>query len=144
MQCCSRCTQHCIEILSSRCCQNTSETTFHKKITCAMLAQSIQSIFFQENKLCIRSSLDLTWPKLHKKITCAMLAHSPQKNSLKKIICNFVWIYLGQHCTRKLLCNVGRWVADNFYEENKQYNIGLTRLVQSQVTKMKLKAKYYA
>ena len=33
---------------------------------------------------------------------------------------------------------------DNFYEENNLYKIGLTRLVQSQVTKMNLKAKYHA
>ena len=37
--------QHCIEILSSQYCPNTSEITLHKEITCAMLAQSVQTRF---------------------------------------------------------------------------------------------------
>ena len=37
--------QHCIGILSSQCCPNTSERTLHKKITCAMLAQRAQTRF---------------------------------------------------------------------------------------------------
>ena len=32
--------QHCIAILSSQCCLNMSETTLHKIVTYAMLAQS--------------------------------------------------------------------------------------------------------
>ena len=39
------------------------------------------------------------------------------------------------------LRNVGPWLTDNFYEENNLENVGLTPLVQPQVTKMKLKAK---
>ena len=34
--------QHYIVILSIQCCPNMPETTSHKKITCAMLAQSAQ------------------------------------------------------------------------------------------------------
>ena len=37
--------QHCIGISSSQYCLNAFEKTFHKKITCAMLAQSSQSSF---------------------------------------------------------------------------------------------------
>ena len=37
--------QHCIGILSSQCCPSTSEGTLHKKIACAMLAQSTQTRF---------------------------------------------------------------------------------------------------
>ena len=37
--------QHCLEILSSQCCPNTSETTLHKKTICAMLTQSTQTCF---------------------------------------------------------------------------------------------------
>ena len=37
--------QNCIGMLSSQCCSDTSETTLHKKITCAMLAQSAQTLF---------------------------------------------------------------------------------------------------
>ena len=36
---------HCIRILSSQCCPNTLETTLLKKITCAMLTQSVQTCF---------------------------------------------------------------------------------------------------
>ena len=37
--------QHCIGRLSSQYCLNTSKTILHKKITCAMLAQSGQITF---------------------------------------------------------------------------------------------------
>ena len=47
--------------------------------------------------------LDLPGPTLHKKISLAMLTYCPQTTLLRKIIFNFVWIYLGQHCIRKLL-----------------------------------------
>ena len=36
---------HCIGILSSQCCPNTSETTLHQKNTCAMLARSAKTRF---------------------------------------------------------------------------------------------------
>ena len=36
---------HCVGILSSQCCLDTSATTFHQKITCAMLVQSAQMCF---------------------------------------------------------------------------------------------------
>ena len=41
-----------------------------------------------------------------------------------------------------LQCYNNPWQTDNFYEENNLYNVGLTRLVQPQATKMKSKAKY--
>ena len=41
-------------------------------------------------------------PTLHKKITSAMLTHSPWTALYRKIICNVVLIYVGQHCARKL------------------------------------------
>ena len=41
-------------------------------------------------------------PTLHKKITSAMLTHSPWTTLHRKIICNVVLIYVGQHCARKL------------------------------------------
>ena len=104
-----------------------------------MLAQITQSFFCKKTPYQIFS-----WPTLHKKITCAVLANCPQTNFHRKIIYNFVWVYLGQSCTRKLPVHVGPLPTDNFYEENSLYNVGLTHLVQSQVTKMKLKGKYYA
>ena len=45
VQCCPRGSQYCLIIWSSQCYLNTSRTTLHKKITCAMLAQSTQSSF---------------------------------------------------------------------------------------------------
>ena len=41
-----------------------------------------------------------------------------------------------------LQCYNNPWLTDNFYEENNLYNVGLTCLVQPQVTKMKSKAKH--
>ena len=43
--------QHCIGILLSQCYPNLSETTMHKKITCAMLAQSAKDMLLLENNL---------------------------------------------------------------------------------------------
>ena len=45
---------------------------------------------------------------------------------------------------RKINCAMLTWLTDNCYEENNVYNVGLTRLGQPQVTKMKLKGKYQA
>ena len=92
---------HCIGMLSTRYCVNTREAKFNKKITCAMLAQSTQSSF--HGIITYENFSWSGWPTLHKKTTWTMLANSPQTNFHKKIIHNFVWIYLGQHSTRKLL-----------------------------------------
>ena len=92
--------RHCIEILSSQYCPNTSEITLHKEITCTMLAQSAQTRF--RRKITYTMLSDLPVPTLNKKLTWVMPAHSPQTNLHRKIIYNFVWIYLGQHCIRKL------------------------------------------
>ena len=72
--------------------------------------------------------LDRPQPKLHEKLTCVMLAHSPQTTLHQKIIYNFVLIYLGQHCMRNCLWNVGSWLRYNFYEEDNLYNIVSTML----------------
>ena len=110
--------QHCIGILSTECCPITSERTLHKKITCAILAQSAQRRFRRKityimlawsacaniahkNYLCIvdpkpkNNFATLSWPKLHKEITYA--------------------------CP---------WLIDNFYEENNLYNVLSTMLGQ--------------
>ena len=51
-----------------------------------------------------------------------MLTHSPQATLHKKIIYNFVWIYLSQHCTRELLVHCWPiWLTYNVYEENNLY-----------------------
>ena len=89
--------QHCIGILSNQCCPNTSGRTLHKKITCAMLAQSAQTRFCRkitymlswsacaniahENYLCNvdpnpkNNFATLSGPTLHNEINYAMFAH---------------------------------------------------------------------
>ena len=62
--------QRCIGILSSQRCPNTSETKLHKKITCAMLAQSTQTGFRRKITYTM-----LSWS------ACANIAH-------KKYLCN--------------------------------------------------------
>ena len=47
-----------------------------------------------------------------------MLVHSLQTTLHRKVILNFVGIYLGQHCIRKCPC-----LRDNSYEENNLYNV---------------------
>ena len=176
---------------SSQCCPNTAETTLHKKITGAMLAQTTYrsrhrkcsvkkcvlknfAIFTGKNmywslsliklqafspetllerlqrrcfpvnnaklltapilkNICERlllyivifsqknnhiRCLNLREPKLHKKIARVMLPHSPQRTLHRKIMYNFVWIYLGKPCIRKYLWNVGPWLKYSIYEED--------------------------
>ena len=43
--------QHCMGILYTQCFTSMSETTLYKKITYAMLAQSTQTLFLEENSL---------------------------------------------------------------------------------------------
>ena len=53
------------------------------------------------------------------------------KQQHKKIIYNFVWIYLSQHCTSKLLGQYWPiWLTDNVYEENNLCNAVSTLLRQ--------------
>ena len=92
--------QHRIGILSSHCCPNTFERTLHKKIACAMLAQSAQTRF--RRKIIYTMLSDLSVPTLHKKNICAMLTHSPRTTFHTKIICNVILINVGQHCARTL------------------------------------------
>ena len=71
------------------------------------------------------------WANIAREITCAMLTHSPQITLHKKIIYNFVWIYLSQRCTKKLLVQCWPiWLTDNVYEENNVYNAESTLLRQ--------------
>ena len=60
-------------------------------------------IFLQENNR-IQRCLDLPGPKLHKKLNCIMLVHSPQTTFHRKIVYNFVWIYLGRSSGPKVFC----------------------------------------
>ena len=108
--------QHCIAILPSQCFPNTSETALHKINTCAMLAQSPQKCFSQKNNP--YKCLDLPVSTLYKSMTCAILTCSPQTTLHRKIICNFVCIYLGQYCIRKLpaeCCTMAKRHAVNIY-----------------------------
>ena len=93
--------KHCIGLLSSQCCLNTSKTTLHKKDTYT------KKILVQ----CWSSALPD--PTLHKKITFAMLTYCPQTTLHRKKIYNFVWIYLGQHCIKKLLAQC--WPREHRY-----------------------------
>ena len=90
----TKCASHPIGILSSQFCFITSKTTLDKNIL-AQCWPRVQSMFSQENKLYIQCCLDLPEPTLYKKITFTMLAHSPQTALHRKIVYNFVWIYLG-------------------------------------------------
>ena len=60
-------------------------------------------IFSQENNR-IQRCLDMPEPKLHKKLTFVMLVHSPQTAFHRKMIYNFVWIYLGRSSRPEVFC----------------------------------------
>ena len=72
-----------------------------------------------------------------------MLAHSLQTNFHGKIMYNFAWIYLGQHCARKLPAQCWPMANRHLLWGNNLKNISLTRFVQSQETKKKLKARCF-
>ena len=59
----------------------------------------------------------------------------PQKNNLQ-----FCLDLSGPTFPKEIICAI----LDNVSEETNLYNVGLTCLVQPQVTKMKLNAKYHA
>ena len=63
-------------------------------------------IFSQENNY-MQRCFDLPEPKLHKKLSCVMLVHSPQTTFHRKIIYNFVWIYLGRSSHPEVFCKNG-------------------------------------
>ena len=50
-----------------------------------------------------------------------MLRHGPQTTLYRKIMYDFVWVYLGNIAQGN--CNVDPWLTDNFYEENNLYNV---------------------
>ena len=92
--------QHCIGILSSHCCPNTSERTLHKKIICAIVVYSAQTRFRRKITYTMLSHLPV--PTFHKKITSAMLTHSPRTTLYRKIISSVILINVGQNCARAL------------------------------------------
>ena len=63
-------------------------------------------IFSQESDH-LQPCLDLREPKLYKKRTCVMLVHIPQTTFHRKIIYNFVWIYLGRSSCSEVFCKIG-------------------------------------
>ena len=75
--------QHFIGILFSQCCPNTSETTLHKRITCAMLSQSTQTCFLR------KITYTMSWS------VCANDAEE-----------NYLWNVGPQPMYRKLICNI--------------------------------------
>ena len=74
--------QHCIEILWSHCCSNTSEAELPKKITCAMLAYN-------------------SWTTLHRKIIYNVVLSYVSQHCQWTMLCNLnnvVSIKLEKHC----------------------------------------------
>ena len=45
-----------------------------------------------------------TWAKISQETYCVMLIHSPQTTFHRKIICNFVWIYLRRSSRPEVFC----------------------------------------
>ena len=119
--------QHCIGISSSQCCLNTSETTSHDKITCEMLAQNVQSSFWEEDNLynvvliclgqhCIRKLTVQCWPAVHKQ-----LCTEKQSTMFSGSVCANI-------AQGNYLCNVK--ITDNFYLEHDLCNVGSIMLRQ--------------
>ena len=80
------------------------KTTFLKNICERLLLLIV--IFWQENNH-MQHCFDLPEPNLHNKLTFVMLFHSPQTTFHRKIIYNFVWIYLGRSSHPDVFCKKG-------------------------------------
>ena len=86
--------QYYIGILSSQYCPNISERTLHKKITCAMLAQSAQTHF--RRKITYTMLSWSAWAKIaHGNYPCNVDPR-PKNNFATLWLCS-----LCQHCSRK-------------------------------------------
>ena len=123
-------------------------TTLHKDIVYSVMSKYVWDNIAQHSYWCnvgpdhivmfskennhVKCYLDMPEPTVHKKITCAILAHSSEITLHRKIIYNFVWMFLVQHYLRKL--PVEFWPLaknwDNFYEENNLYKVVATMLGQ--------------
>ena len=122
--------QHCIEILWSHCCSNTSEAELHEKITCAMLAYN-------------------SWTTLHRKIIYNVILSYVSQHCQWTMLCNLnnvVSIRLEKHCIgiysilskyiwgniaqENYFCNIGLEYTDMFLQENDLHCVALVYLVQ--------------
>ena len=72
-------------------------------------------IFLQENNH-IQRCLDMPEAKLHKKLNFVMLVHSPQTAFHRKMIYNFVWIYLGRSSRPEVFCKSVLRILQNSQE----------------------------
>ena len=77
--------------------------------------------FSQENNH-MQRCFDLPEPKLHRERACVMLVHSPQTTFHRKIIYNFVWIYLGRSsrpdvfCKKSVLRNIAKLTGKHLWQ----------------------------
>ena len=101
-----------------QCCVYQARTILHMSIVYSMLSTYIWDNIAQENYWCnvgpdhiviclLENNHIATMLSWSVRVNIALenylyiLTHSPQTNLRRKIICNVVWICLGQHCTRK-------------------------------------------
>ena len=96
--------------------------------------KACRHVFPQENNL--YNCLDLPVPTLYKNVTCAMFAYSPQATLDRKMIYNFVWIYLGEYCIRKLPAEC--------YEKINVYKAVLTMMGQHCIRILSSQCSLYA
>ena len=89
------------EVFSCEYCEILKNTYFEEHCKRLLL---LTVIFSQENNHMMQRYLDLPEPKFHKKLACVMLVHSPQTTFHRKIIYNFVWIYLGKSSRSDVFC----------------------------------------
>ena len=90
--------QHCIGISYTQCCPNTSETTLHTKITCAILVLSAQQCVCRKITYII-----LSWSAWGNIAQNSYLCNVDTLLTTVHSLVNVVQIRLRQCCTRKLL-----------------------------------------
>ena len=133
--------QHCIGYLPVQCCPKSIKTTLNRTTLssqcCLKTSRTIlcnvgqwhTDMFSQENNqyyvvlICLSQHCTINLP-LKRQPTVHKQLH-------RKIIYNFVLIYLDQHCIRKLIVeNLPIRKRDNSNEENNLYNVVVTMLGQ--------------
>ena len=97
-------------------CDYQAGTTLHMSIVYSMLSKYVWDNIAQENYWCnvgpdhiviytlennyIQCCFDLSESTLHETITCTFWPTARKQICAENMICNVVWISLGQHCTR--------------------------------------------
>ena len=91
-----------LQVFSCEYCEIFKNTYFEKHLRTAASTYTIVTCSQKNNNM--QRCFHVLEPKLHKKLACVMLFCSPQTTFHRKIIYNFVWIYLARNSRPEVIC----------------------------------------